>query len=197
MLRSFLHVSLHVLLLSWTFSAYGQAPPEEQQIGAALSAAPEELREDATVLGYEQANGILVPLRARDGSMICLADDPSDDRFHVACYHRSLEPFMERGRVLRREGLSGDEVDAIRRNEIEEGSLTMPDQAAALYSLTGPADSYDPSSGEVSDVRSLHVVYVPGATLESTGLPSSAPAGTPWLMAPGTPWAHIMYVPRD
>ena len=30
------------------------------------------------------------------------------------------------------------------------------------------------------------------ATVETTGLPPSAPAGSPWLMDPGKPWAHIM-----
>lgn len=196
MLRFIPALVISALLSGWIASADAQVPPADEQINAALSAAPDELRQDATVLGYEEADAPLVSLRARDGSMICLADDPSDDRFHVSCYHRSLEPFMERGRVLRRDGHSGDEVDQIRRKEIEDGTLAMPDQAAALYSLTGPAD-FDVSVDDTSELRPLHVVYVPGATLESTGLPGNAPAGTPWLMAPGTPWAHIMYVPKD
>ena len=30
--------------------------------------------------------------------MICLADDPNESpRWHVACYHKALEPFMARG----------------------------------------------------------------------------------------------------
>jgi hypothetical protein len=44
----------------------------------------------------------------------------------------------------------------------------------------------------VSDASTLLVVYVPGATAESSGL-SPVPTKTgPWIMYPGTPKAHIM-----
>ena len=36
--------------------------------------------------------------------MACLANSPGVDRWHVACYHRSLEPFMARGHELRAAG---------------------------------------------------------------------------------------------
>jgi hypothetical protein len=35
----------------------------------------------------------------------CLASDPAVARFHVACYHHSLEPFMACGRALREQGI--------------------------------------------------------------------------------------------
>lgn len=165
----------------------------EQQIEAAVKAAPEDMREDATVLGYE--DGELTALREGDGLLICLADEPGDERFHVACYHRSLEPFMERGRELRAEGI--EDVDSARRAEIEEGTLEMPDDLAALYSLTGSVEDYDPETGEIEDAQPLHVVYVPYATIEETGLPPSAETGEPWLMDPGEPWAHIMVSPSS
>src|SRR6266705_383782 len=81
--------------------AWAQVPPAPQQIAAALLAAPKGLREDATVLGYT-SEGTLVVLRKGTGPMICLASNPKEEQFHVACYHRSLEPFMARGRALRR-----------------------------------------------------------------------------------------------
>jgi hypothetical protein len=31
------------------------------------------------------------------------ADNPKQDGFSAACYHKDLEPFMARGRVLREE----------------------------------------------------------------------------------------------
>jgi hypothetical protein len=71
----------------------------------------------------------------------------------------------------------------------------MPDRPAALYSLTGPAGSFDPATGKIEGAAPLYVVYTPYATAESTGLQTEATRGAPWLMNPGTPWAHIMIVP--
>jgi hypothetical protein len=62
----------------------------------------------------------------------------------------------------------------------------------ALYSLTGPADSYDAAADSVSGASPLYVVYTPFATGEELGLPTRPTGNVPWLMEPGTPWAHIM-----
>lgn len=77
-----------------------RVPPPETQIAAAVQAAPEDRRAAAAVLGYDPA-GQLVTLRAGTNDLVCLADDPRDEAFSVACYHKDLEPFMARGRELR------------------------------------------------------------------------------------------------
>jgi hypothetical protein len=169
-------------------------PPTDQQIVAAVSAAPRELREGAAVLGYS-AEGRLVSLRPGSNDLICLANDPAGTRFHVACYHRSLEPFMARGRALRAQGIRGDAVDSTRFREIAAGELKMPAQPAALYTLTGPPGSFDASTGQVTGARPLYVVYIPYATAATTGLSATPIRGAPWVMFPGTPKAHIMFAP--
>jgi len=165
--------------------------PLDSQIAAAVAPLPEEFRADATVLSRDGSE----TLRSGEGAFICLAHDPVGDRFHVACYHRSLEPFMARGRELRALGRAA-EVDSLRNAEIAAGDLAMPEQAAALYSLTGPMTSFDPATGAVTDARRLYVIYVPFATGESTGLPTRPQPNAPWLMDAGTPKAHIMFVPE-
>lgn len=188
---------LALLLVCFTATmAKAQVPSTEDQINAAIAAAPEAYRSGATVLGYEDVHAPLTVLREGKGQFVCLADKPADDRFHTACYHRSLEPFMKRGRELRREGKKSDEVDRVRQEEIESGEFTMPDHPAALYTLSGPAGSYNAATGEVSGANPLRVIYVPYATAASTGLPTRAPRGAPWLMDEGKPWAHIMIVPE-
>jgi hypothetical protein len=162
------------------------------QIEAAVAPLPEQFRATATVLGYQPGATTLVPLRPTDGAYICLATDPGSDRFHVACYHRSLEPFMARGRELRAQGVT--EVDPIRNADVEARRIRMPEQAAALYSLTGTW-AHVTDAGVVSGAQPLYVIYVPFATAESTGIPTRAAAGMPWLMNPGTAKAHIMFVP--
>jgi hypothetical protein len=170
-------------------------PPATQQIAAAVLAAPEEYRGTATVLGYG-ANGKLQELRKGSGPFVCLASDPAGEQFHVACYHRSLEPFMARGRTLRARGVKGAQVDSLRFAEIRAGRLALPKHPAALYTLSGPAGAFDAASGTAPKARSLFVVYVPYATTETTGLPAKPVEGSPWIMNPGTPKAHIMFVPR-
>ena len=166
----------------------------EQQIAAAVLAAPEDMRAGATVLGYAP-DGHFRTLRQGRGALTCLASDPKSERFHVACYHRSLEPFMARGRALRAHGVKGDRVDSVRFAEVRSGKLRMPRHPAVLYSLTGPADSFDPATGTAPKAQPLFVVYVPFATGESLGLSTTPVEGAPWIMHPGTPKAHIMFEP--
>lgn len=167
---------------------------EAEQINAAVSAAPENMQSDATVMGYNE-NKDLETFQEGENQLICIADDPAQDNFHVACYHKDLDPFMNRGRELKAEGLSRKKIDSLRQREIEEGEIELPQKPMALYSLTGSADSYDYTTGQIIDATPLYVVYIPYATEESTGL-SKKPAskGAPWIMEPGTPWAHIMVI---
>ena len=174
-------------------AAQGAAPPAAEQIAAAVLPLPAELRAGATVLGYDAA-GRLVTLRAGTNAMRCLADQPGDDRFHVACYHREMEPFMARGRALRAEGVKGDQVDSVRFREIRQRRLTLPSGAWPLYSLSGPASVWDAAAGTATGARPLFVLYLPYATTASTGV-SDKPSKGPWLMFPGTPKAHLMITP--
>lgn len=188
-------LALFVFFWMSTSGAQAQEVAPEKQVAAAVAAVPEPMRAGATVLGYD-TEGELVELRAGTNAFVCLADDPTDERFHVACYHESLEPFMARGRALRASGLSRSEVQATRKAEIEAGELEMPSHPAALYSLTGPPGSFDPETETVSGADPLYVVYIPYATETSTGLsPRPVAPGAPWLMDAGTPWAHIMVSP--
>jgi hypothetical protein len=176
-----------------------QAPPAvrpaAEQIAGAVIPLPAEMRAGATVLGYD-AKGAMVPLKQGTGEMICLADNPADTLFHAACYHKSMEPFMARGRSLRAEGIRGPQVDTVRFREVREGKLAMPTKPAALWQITGPHSAIDiTNQSHAASIRPLYVVYMPGATTESTGIPAKPAAGVPWLMFPGTPKAHIMFTP--
>src|SRR5919108_1306506 len=134
-----------VLTIACAGTAYAQAgsllptsaelASAELQIRAAVEALPAQFRANATVLGYRSGVSGLVQLRAGDGPFVCLADDPKDARFHVACYHRSLEPLMARGRELRAAGVTGAAVDSVRGTEAAAGTLKMPAQPAAPDSL--------------------------------------------------------------
>ncbi|MEO8293946.1 MAG: hypothetical protein ABI613_00430 [Gemmatimonadota bacterium] len=169
--------------------------PAARQIASAVLAAPEQFRGDASVIGYG-VDGKTRELRHGTGALVCLASDPASERFHVSCYHRSLEPFMARGRALRARGVKGDQVDSVRFAEVRSGRLPFPTHPAGLYTLTAPRDSFDVETGVVTGGRSLYVVYIRNATGASTGLPTAPVEGSnaPWIMHAGTPKAHIMFV---
>ena len=192
------------VLVLWALTLPAQeatAPPSapvltvEQQITVAVLPLPSEMRAGATVLGYA-ADGKLTPLRKGTGDMTCLAPNKSTPRFHVACYHNSLEPFMARGRALRTSGVTGDAVDSARFREIKAGKLAVPKGPASLYSLTGDWATLDASALTANGARRLFVVYIPFATAQTTGLSDKPARGTPWIMGAGTPKAHIMFVPE-
>ena len=179
-----------VLLATLASPALAQTKSVDRQVQEAISALPNALRDGATVMGYRGDQ--LEVIRQGTGEMICLADNPTDDRWHIACYHVDLEPFMARGRGLRTQGVT--DVNAARTKEVEAGQLPFPTTARELYSLTGTDDSFDPTTGE-SSASGLLVLYIPYATQESSGV-STAPSRTnPWLMNPGQLLAHVM-IPR-
>jgi hypothetical protein len=188
-------VILVLVTTSWQLPAQSvRYPSVDRQIAAAVSPLPAPLRANATVLGYRQ-DGRLVTLRKGSNDMICLADDPNQKQFHVACYHRSLEPFMARGRELKAQHKSREAIDSVRLSDIRTGRYAMPSKPAALYQYFAPRDSVD-AAGTINGASYLYVVYTPYATPQSSGLTASPLAGGPWIMYPGKPWAHIMIAPE-
>lgn len=187
-------LSLFALLLFFQAEAQ-QTPSKAMQIKTAVLAAPETLREGSMVYGYD-SQGNWTVLREGSNEMVCIADDPTAEGFSVACYHRDLEPFMERGRELRKEGKNFKEIFDTREVEAKAGNLQMPKDGATLYSLSAAAEDYDGMKGEVENTYLRYVVYIPWATQESTGLALKPEApGMPWIMDPGTHRAHIMINP--
>lgn len=184
------------ILLGISGSCLAQSiPPAEIQIKTALLAAPEESKDKAMVYGYSP-KGDLVVLRKGENELVCLADDPAQPGLSVACYHKSLDPFMARGRELKKEGKSYQERFDIRDQEVKNGKLIMPKQPTTLFVYTADKEKFNAATGEAQDGYLRSVVYIPFATSESTGLPSKPMgAGLPWIMDAGTYRAHIMIDP--
>ena len=167
---------------------------DEALIATALMAAPEESREDCKVIGYNMA-GEFVTFKEGNNEFIVLVDNPNQDGFNAACYHKDLEPFMARGRALKAQGIKGQELFDIREEEVKSGALSIP-TGATLHIYYGKKTIYNPETSKVAGAQLRYVVYMPWATGESTGLPEAPMARNhPWLMNPGTHRAHIMISP--
>lgn len=177
-------------------ACYAQAiPSKDVQISTAVLAAPADLRDKAMVYGYSEKGEFMV-LREGGNEMVCLTDDPTKEGLSVACYHKDLEPFMRRGRELKKEGKDFKAVFDTREAEVKAGKLMMPKQPTTLYAFSAPDEQYNRTTGEVTGGNLRYVVYIPYATAESTGLPLKPEApGMPWIMDPGTHRAHIMINP--
>lgn len=170
-------------------------PSKGVQISTAVLAAPEGLREKAMVYGYSE-KGEFIVLRSGGNEMVCLADDPNQAGLNVSCYHKDLEPFMARGRDLKKAGKNFKEIFDIREEEVKSGKLVMPKYPATLFVYSATDEQFNKASGEVTGGNLRYVVYIPYATSETTGLPLKPEApGMPWIMDPGTHRAHIMINP--
>ncbi|MBC7827355.1 MAG: hypothetical protein H7122_06395 [Chitinophagaceae bacterium] len=190
---------IFLLLAGWLFAIYSVAqnivPSSEIQIKTALLSAPADKRDSTTVYGYSD-NKEFILLKKGFNELICIADDPAQAAFSVACYHKDLQPFMERGRDLRKQGKSGQEIFAIREKEVKAGGLRMPKMPSTLFVYTATDSNYNRLTGEVKNGYLRYVIYIPYATAESTGLPlKPSGAAMPWIMHPGTHGAHIMINP--
>ncbi len=171
-------------------------PSSEMQIKMALLAAPKEKQDSCTVYGYTQDKQLTV-LRQGTNELICLADNPAEPGFSAACYFSELEPFMKRGRELRKEGMKGEALLDEREKEVKAGTLKMPKDPATLYVFSAQDEDVDDGTGEVKNGSLRYVIYIPFATAASTGLPEKPSAkGMPWIMNPGTSRAHIMIDPK-
>jgi hypothetical protein len=185
-----------LLLTCLTFvisaNAYTQnIPPADWQIKTALMAVPADYKEGAAVYGYNDS-GDFTKLKEGSNDYIALADDPGNENFSTAAYHKDLDPFMARGRELKAQGKSGDEIFEIREAEVRAGTLSLPDKTT-LCVFTGKVN---PQTLEIENPYVRYVFYMPFATGASTGLPTTpTPPGHAWLMNPGTHRAHIMITP--
>jgi hypothetical protein len=188
---------LFLAVIGVCYQCYSQndVPSVDIQIKSALLAAPKEMRDSCTVYGYS-ADKQFILLRQGTNELICLADDPDQAGFSVACYVKDLEPFMQRGRELRKQGLDEQTNLDTRGKEVDAGTLQMPKEPAALYVYTADDKDFNRATGEVKNGYLRYVIYIPYATSASTGLPESPSAkGMPWIMNAGTYRAHIMINP--
>ena len=168
---------------------------DEALIATALMAAPKESRAGSKVIGFNMA-GEFVTLKEGNNEFICLADNPNQDGFSSACYHKDLEPFMARGRELKSEGKTSKEIFDIREEEVKSGKLIMGKPGSTLHIYFGSEALYAPETYHVAGAQYRYVVYMPWATSESTGLPDVPKAPNhPWIMNPGSHKAHIMFTP--
>src|SRR6185436_13580815 len=163
-----------------------QAATIDQQIAEATKILPEDLRAGATVVTYDAATGARKVLRQGTNFIEC---QPRMADGFTRCYHKSLGPRRDLEAKLRAEKKTDEQVSQAIAAAAKAG--TLPASSPAMMSYRG----YD----KRDRIQNLWVISLPNRTPESVGVSTTSQRdaalegkGLPWMMAPGTPGAHIM-----
>ncbi len=147
---------------------------------------PANLQSDASVVTYT-AEGTLRIIGAGTNGFFCIADNPDDQRFSVACHPESMRAYLERRRQL---SLTETRTvrDSLLTGEIQEGKLELAVGTLSRF-ISGPIN---PETGVPDSVRVWSEIAVPFAGPEKTGLTLEDAGEAPWMMRPNQYGAHIM-----
>jgi hypothetical protein len=156
------------------------------EIAQAVLPLPEDLRAGATVYKYDPATGERRVLRPGTNMLECT---PRGADGFTWCYHKVSAPRRDLTAKLRAQKKTDKEIETAIAEALKAGTIKPTPFGTMSYRLYGQRDR----------IRLLWVLSVPGATPESIGVTTASARedalenrGTPWLMLPGTPGAHIM-----
>jgi hypothetical protein len=156
------------------------AASDQAKIASAMSAAPEAVSRDATILDWpETPGGELRQLRSGTNGWVCFPDRPDTEGNDPMCLD---EPWMHFMHALMTQ--TEPRIDRV-------GISYMIAEGGAFSSNTDPyATGPAPDNEWGFDGPHLMIVVPDAAVLE--GLPTKREAGGPYVMYAGTPYAHIM-----
>jgi hypothetical protein len=171
--------ALGVLIVST--GAFAQTPDEA--IEKALSAAPRQMKEGATVIKWK-ADNTYDTLRKGTNRLVCYdwSGEPGKQPFAVQCTSiANLE------RVAQNRKFAAITDKAARDKAIDDaekaGTRVKPEYGSVWLTMNGPDKEH---------ARIHTTIAVPGATTQSTGLPDNNNQGGVWIMNAGTTTAHLM-----
>jgi hypothetical protein len=146
---------------------------------------PDDLKAGATVYEYD-ANGERRVLRPGNNAIECT---PRGADGFTWCYNKVTAPRRDLMAKLTAQKKTEAEITAAMAEATKNGTIKPTPFGTMSYRLYGKRDR----------IQLLWVLSVPGATPETIGVSTASQReealemrGTPWLMLPGTPGAHIM-----
>jgi hypothetical protein len=167
--------------LAVSIGGHAQAP--DPAIAVPLMAAPENLREGATVIKWSPDH-TYVTLRKGTNRLVCYdrSGFPLQAVFSLEC--TSIANLDRVAQNMTAEALGDKAKSEARLNEQEKnGTRVKPEFGSVWYHLAGPDREH---------VRPHMTIAVPGATTQTLGLPENGRQGGVWIMNAGTTTAHLM-----
>jgi len=159
------------------------AQTADESIERALSAAPRQMKEGATVIKWK-ADYTYDTLKKGTNRLVCYdrSGEPGMQPFAVQC-----TSIANLDRVAQNRKFEAVSDKAARQKMIDDaeknGTRVKPEYGSVWLTMNGPDKDH---------ARIHTTIAVPGATTQSTGLPDNNKQGGVWIMNAGTTTAHIM-----
>ena len=159
------------------------AQTNDEVIERALSAAPRQMKEGATVIKWK-ADGTYDTLKKGTNKLVCYdrSGEPGYQPFAVQCTSLANLDRVAQNRKFDKITDKAAKQAAIEAAE-KDGSRVKPEFGSVWYHLQG---------ADKDHARPHMTVAVPGATQASLGLPENGRGGGVWIMNAGTTTAHLM-----
>lgn len=167
-----------------TVSAGAEAQTTAQTIERALMAAPARGRDAASVVRWN-ADYTWETIKEGTSQLVCYdrSGDPGQRPFAVQCtVLGNLERVAQNRRIAAEGGDAAGRRAIVAAHE-ENGTRAMVVFGSVWISVSG---------ADQMNAGSHMTVAMPGATMASTGFPENRDAGGAFIMAAGTPEAHLM-----
>jgi hypothetical protein len=173
-------LAIAIALLSASAGAFAQ---DQAAIDKALIAAPAQLKAAATVIKWKP-DYTYDTLKKGTNKLVCYDKSgmPSAQPFYVEC--TSLGNLDRVAQNLKFEAIADKAASKAAFDKAEaDGTRVKPEYGSVWYHQMGP---------DAEHLRTHMTIAVPGATTQSTGLPSDNKSGGVWIMNAGTTTAHLM-----
>ena len=159
------------------------APPADDTFDQALSPAPRQLREGATVIKWKPDH-TYDTLKKGSNRLVCYDQSglPSEQPFSAQCTSIANLERVAQNRKFETIADRKERQAAIDAAE-KDGSRIKPEFASVFYTLSG---------ADRATARMHVTIAVPGATAQSLGIPDNNKMGGVWIMNAGTSGAHLM-----
>lgn len=174
---------IFVVLFVLALFAGAFAQTQDQAIEKALLGAPQQMKNGATVVKWK-SDFTYETLRKGTNRLVCYERpvQPGDQPFSVEC--TSIGNLERVSQSLKTETIQDPkERRAAFEAPEKAGKWTKPEFGSVFYNLTGP---------DQAQAHSHATISVPGATMQTLGLPETGNQGGAWIMNAGTSAAHIM-----
>ncbi len=152
-----------------------ELPPlmdEDREVAIALSAAPQHISADASVLVLRRGVGF-IPVRDGTNGFTCMVDRYWAQALEPVCFNReaaeSIMPPLLRRNELRERGLSLDEIDREIEAAFERGEFRLPEKLAIGYMFSSAQDIYSDSGRHHGKWVPHIMIFVPYLTEEEGG----------------------------
>ncbi len=151
-----------------------ELPPlieEEREVAIALSAAPDHVSQNASVLVLKRGGFV----RVREGSngFICLVERYWAQAVEPMCLNEeasaTILPVLLRRSELRESGASLEEIDQAIEAGYERGEFRLPEKLAVAYMLSAAQDLYGDDGRHHGQWVPHFMIYIPYLTATEIG----------------------------